>query len=294
MATQAHRWLLALRLKTLPASIAPILVASALAYADDQLIIWAAICSFICATALKVLVDFANDLFDGLGGIDTDERLGPTRVIHSGLVTPDEMKQGMWVAAAVALLSGLPLIWLAGWPLLLIGLLCFVAALAYSGGPWPLASHGLGEVAVFLFFGLAAITGGYYVHTQAITPLSLLLAFVGGLPVCAIMLVNNFRDHPTDLAVGKHTLVVKLGEQNAIILYSSMLILPMLLGWAGSLMWSLPIWAALALSILLPEAIRLIRFITHKRGKVLNELLAQTARYSLFVALAVSIPLFCS
>ena len=288
------RWLLALRLKTLPASIAPILVATALAAANQQLVLWAAVCSFICATALKVLVDFANDLFDGLAGIDTDDRLGPTRVIHSGLVTPQEMKKGMWVAASIALLSGLPLISLAGWPLLILGVLCFIAALAYSGGPWPLASHGLGEIAVFLFFGLAAVTGGYYVHAQSITPLSLVLAFVVGLPVCGIMLVNNFRDLPTDAAVGKNTLPVKLGESNTAIVYAAMLILPAILCWLSYLFWSLPLAAAIISTLLLPEAVRLIRFISVQRGRILNQLLAHTSRYALLVSMAVSIPLFCA
>jgi len=289
-----RRWLLAMRLKTLPASIAPILVATALAYADDKLVVWAAVCSFVCATALKVLVDFANDLFDGLSGVDTDERMGPMRVIHTGLVTPAEMKKALWVAALVALLTGLPLIWLGGWPLLVVGLLCFIAALAYSGGPWPLASHGLGEVAVFLFFGLAAITGGYYVHAQSITPLSLLLACIVGLPVCAIMLVNNFRDRPTDIQAGKHTLAVKLGETNAIRVYALMLLLPIALCWLGYWLWSLPLLSALLIMLLVPEAVKLIRFISTNRGQALNSLLAMTARYALLVAFATSVPLFLS
>jgi 1,4-dihydroxy-2-naphthoate octaprenyltransferase len=202
-------WLEAARPKTLPAAVAPVLVGTAVA---DRVSAWRFIAALVVALALQVAVNFANDLFDGLAGVDTAARTGPRRVVAAGLVSPGRMKLALAAALGVALLAGLALTVAVGWELLVVGVLAVLAALGYSGGDEPYASRALGEVSVFVFFGLVATAGSQYVQDGTLSWVAVVAAFPVGFVTTAILVVNNLRDIPTDAPAGKRTLAVVLGD----------------------------------------------------------------------------------
>jgi 1,4-dihydroxy-2-naphthoate polyprenyltransferase len=220
-----HPLVEAARPRTLPAAVAPVLVGTAAASRPVGDLEWGrAVLALVVALSLQIAVNYANDLFDGLRGVDTEARVGPRRAVASGLVTPRRMRAAMVVALAVAALAGLALAWLVGWELLLVGLAAILAALGYSGGPRPYASAGLGEVFVFVFFGVVATAGSAYVQDEAITLVVVLAAVAMGCFATALLVVNNLRDIPTDEAVGKVTLAVRLGEQRTRQLYRGLVL----------------------------------------------------------------------
>ncbi|MBQ1784294.1 MAG: 1,4-dihydroxy-2-naphthoate octaprenyltransferase [Gammaproteobacteria bacterium] len=275
-------WLEAARPRTLPASLAPLLLGNGLVLREGDGSYWLALISLLCATALQVLVNFANDLADGVGGIDSHERLGPPRMVQQQRISAGGMRFGIVGCGLVAVACGFYLAVVSSWWLLLLGAACLLAALAYSSGPWPLASHGLGEVTAFLFFGPVAVLGAAYVQTGAISPLWLLPAVAVGLPIAAIMLVNNIRDMPTDGPVGKRTLALRLGRPRSQLLYGWLLLLPVLLfSLLARQWWALPLAAGLGL-----WAFNLWRQVLRADGRAFNPMLAATARYTLAVALA--------
>jgi 1,4-dihydroxy-2-naphthoate polyprenyltransferase len=219
-----HPLVEAARPRTLPAAVAPVLVGTAAAATPMSELSWArASLALVVALALQVAVNYANDLFDGVRGVDTEARTGPRRAVASGLVTPRRMRDAMIVALAVAGVAGLLLAWLVGWELLLVGLAAILAALGYSGGPKPYASAGLGEVFVFVFFGLVATVGSAYVQDEVITLLPVFAAVAMGCFATALLVVNNLRDIPTDEATGKVTLAVRLGATRTRRLYVGLL-----------------------------------------------------------------------
>jgi 1,4-dihydroxy-2-naphthoate octaprenyltransferase len=201
-------WLEAARPRTLPAAFAPVIVGTA---AADRFIFWRAAAALVVAVAIQVGVNLANDLFDGVRGVDTAERVGPRRAVASGLVSPKAMKLAMMIAFGVAGIAGLILALEVGYELLVVGALCFLAALGYSGGSKPYASRGLGEIFVFVFFGLVATAGSQYVQDESLSRVAYVAAIPIGLLASAILVVNNLRDIRTDEASGKRTLAVKLG-----------------------------------------------------------------------------------
>ncbi len=210
----ARTWIEAARPRTLPAAVAPVLVGTAAAEAaPGDLDPLRAVLALLVALSLQVAVNFANDYFDGVKGVDTEERTGPRRVVAAGLVRPGAMKRAIAVTLAVAGLAGLGLAALAGWELLLVGVAAVLATLGYSGGSKPYASAGLGEVFVFVFFGVVATVGSAYVQDGSVTTLAVLASLPMGCLSTALLVVNNLRDIPTDTAVGKRTLAVRLGER---------------------------------------------------------------------------------
>lgn len=282
--TKRDAWRLAARPKTLPASIVGPIVGSALALADHHFAPAAALAAIVVALLLQIAANFANDVFDFHRGADTTARLGPPRVTQAGLLSPSAVLAGTAIVIGLAIVCGLYLVWRGGWPILVLGLLAILAALAYTGGPFPIGYHGLGEVFVFLFFGLAGVTGTYYVQAQRVSSLAWLSAIPIGLLAAAILVVNNLRDLATDRAVGKHTLAVRLGRTGTLIEYAllvliSYLILPLLWltghvsGW-----WWLP-WLSL------PWAVLLIRRLGQTTGRAMNPLLAATAKLLLLYGL---------
>jgi 1,4-dihydroxy-2-naphthoate polyprenyltransferase len=220
-----HPLVEAARPRTLPAAVAPVLVGTAAATRPLAELAWGrGLLALVVALALQVAVNYANDLFDGLRGVDTEARTGPRRAVASGLVSPRRMRDAMVGALAVAAAAGLALAWLVGWELLLVGLAAMLAALGYSGGPKPYASAGLGELFVFVFFGLVATAGSAYVQDGAITLVVVLAAVAMGCFATALLVVNNLRDIPTDEAVGKVTLAVRLGERRTRRLYRGLVL----------------------------------------------------------------------
>ena len=279
-------WLLAIRPKTLAASVSPILLGSALAYHDgllQPLNLWLAL---ICALCLQIAVNLANDWFDGRSGVDTALRQGPIRVTQAGLMSPFQLLLGLGLVSALAIASGLWLVALSSWGLLAFGLAALLAVFAYSGGPWPLASHALGEVTVLLFFGWLAVGGSYYVHALQINPVVLGFGTVAGLISAAIMLVNNIRDIATDRPANKHTLAVVLGDNRARQLYIGLLITAVV----GHLVISFPLGLVSLIPVLMmaPFLRRLVGAIRVRQGAGLNLQLAQTAQLLLLYCLAMS------
>ncbi|MDX1621655.1 MAG: 1,4-dihydroxy-2-naphthoate polyprenyltransferase, partial [Nitriliruptorales bacterium] len=233
-------WVEAARPRTLPAAVAPVLVGTAVA---SRLILWRFVLALVVALALQVAVNFANDLFDAGAGVDTAERLGPRRVVAAGLVAPQAMRRAMLAALGVAGAAGLALAAAVGWELVLVGLASGLAALGYSGGRRPYASLGLGELFVFVFFGLVATVGSQYVQDEAWRWIAVLVAVPVGLVAVAILVVNNLRDIPTDAPAGKATLAVRLGDRRTRILFGALLVGALLLdglvAWAMASPWPL-------------------------------------------------------
>jgi len=203
-------WAQAARPRTLPAAIAPVLVGTA---AASGFIAWRFAAALVVALAMQVGVNFANDLFDAAAGVDSASRTGPVRATATGLVEPRHMKIAMIAAFAVAGVAGAGLAVAVGPELFVVGAVCIVAAVGYSGGRRPYASRGLGEIFVFVFFGLVATVGSQYVQDEVVSPLAYTAAIPVGLLAAAILVVNNLRDIPTDAAAGKLTLAVRLGER---------------------------------------------------------------------------------
>ncbi|WP_052669280.1 1,4-dihydroxy-2-naphthoate polyprenyltransferase [Nitriliruptor alkaliphilus] len=216
----ARIWIEAARPRTLPAAVAPVLVGTAAAeVAPGGLSVVRFLLALTVALTLQVAVNFANDYFDGVKGVDTEARTGPRRVVAAGLVAPSAMKRAIALTLVVAALAGLALAALVGWELLLVGVAAVLATLGYSGGSRPYASAGLGEVFVFVFFGVVATVGSAYVQDGGVTMVAVLASLPMGCLATALLVVNNLRDIPSDTEVGKRTLAVRLGEPRTRLLY---------------------------------------------------------------------------
>ena len=280
----ARVWLLAARPKTLPAAVAPVVVGTAVAVAVEGFHLLAALAAGAVALLLQVAANLANDVFDARRGADTAERLGPMRVTQGGLVPPERVLAATGLTLGLATLVGLYLVWRGGWPILALGLLAIAAALAYTGGPLPFGYRGLGELFVFLFFGLVAVAGTAYVQARELTGLAVAAGVPMGCLAAAILAVNNLRDIATDRAAGKRTLAVRLGPTGTRVEYALLLaaayLTPPALALAGTLggWWWLP-W------LTLPLAVTLARQVVRETGRALNARLAGTARLQLLFAL---------
>ncbi|HEV2642031.1 MAG TPA: 1,4-dihydroxy-2-naphthoate polyprenyltransferase, partial [Candidatus Elarobacter sp.] len=212
--TRARAWLLASRPATLPAAAVPVLVGAAAAECEGAAfrpLVF--VVTLLSALFIQIGTNFANDYSDFHRGADHEGRLGPLRVTQSGLLSQDAVRRGIVIAFGIAALFGGYLAWVGGWPIILIGVLSIICGIAYTGGPWPFGYHGLGDVFVFVFFGLIAVTGTAYLQAGAWSTFALVVSIPIGLLVTNILVINNLRDLPTDRAAGKHTLAVRLGEQ---------------------------------------------------------------------------------
>jgi len=216
-------WVAGARPKTLGAALSPVAVGTAVATRYGDLVAWRAGMALLVALSLQVGVNFANDYSDGVRGVDRDRR-GPVRLTASGLATPAAVKRAAWLSLAVGGLAGLVLAIAVDWRLAVVGGVSVLAAALYSGGPKPYASAGLGEVMVFVFFGLVATCGSAFVHLDRVPWLAVAAAVPVGLLACAILLVNNLRDVDTDRATGKRTLAVRIGGPRAAALYRATVI----------------------------------------------------------------------
>ena len=213
--TQLQSWLLATRPRTLPAAITPVIVGTALAARDGSLQPVTAVAALLSAVLIQIGANFHNDLSDFKRGTDNDDRLGPTRVTSAGLLTPQAVERGTWVVFGLAAFFGLYLIYRGGWPILILGIAAILSALAYTAGPYPLGYHGLGELFVFIFFGLAAVAGTHYVQSGRVSTVALLAAIPMGALITNILVVNNVRDVDGDRLAGKRTTAVIFGRKAA-------------------------------------------------------------------------------
>jgi 1,4-dihydroxy-2-naphthoate octaprenyltransferase len=270
-------WLLAARPRTLPAAIAPVLVGTSLALTDDVFRPLAFVAALVGSVFIQVGTNLSNDYSDARRGADTEDRLGPVRVTAGGLLPPQRVLVGTYLAFGIAVLAGAYLAAVAGWQLLVVGAASIVAGVLYTGGPRPYGYEGLGEVFVFLFFGVVAVDGSYYVQAEELRWEAFALSAPVGLLAAAILVVNNVRDVDTDRRAGKRTLAVKLGRERARTLFVGMLVVafavPLLVA-AGGLSW----WLALT-GLAWPLAVPLVRTVrTRTDGPALNQALAATGR----------------
>lgn len=271
-------WIMASRPRTLTAAIVPVVVGTAVAVRDRVFNPWVALAALFSAVMIQIGTNLANDLFDFKKGADTHTRLGPTRVTSAGLLTPREVEIGMWVVFGLAAASGLYVIYVGGWPMLVIGVASILAGVAYTAGPFPLGYNGLGDLAVFIFFGLVAVLGTYYAQARAVTLGAVLAAVPVGALATAILVVNNVRDADTDRAAGKRTLAVLLGRGAARAEYAVLLTLAYAAPLALWLLRGASVWALLPL-LTLPVAVRLARVVITTEGPALNRALAGTAQF---------------
>ena len=278
----ARIWLMAARPRTLPATLAPVLVGTALAATERDHLNWLAFAAALLgALFIQVGTNLSNDYSDARRGADTEDRLGPVRVTAGGLVPPRQVLVATYITFGLAVLCGVYLIAIAGWVLLLIGAASILAGVLYTGGPRPYGYEGLGELFVFLFFGVVAVAGSYYVQTRSLEWQPFALAVPVGLLASAILVVNNVRDLETDRRAGKRTLAVRLGRHRTRNLFAAMVYLAYLtvpLPWiAGALSpWLLLPWLTLPLAA---SVVRLVR--AHTDGPSLNHALARTGQLEL-------------
>jgi 1,4-dihydroxy-2-naphthoate octaprenyltransferase len=282
--TPLQIWLLAIRPKTLPAAASPVIVGSAVALVDNAFHWGPALATLAASLLLQIGANLANDVFDYHRGADTTARLGPLRVTQAGLLSPTQVLTGMWLCFGLAALLGVYLTWVAGWPVLVMGLSAILTAIVYTGGPFPLGYYGLGDLAVFIFFGLVATCGTFFIQARYINLLAIWSALPMGFLITAILAVNNLRDIATDKAAGKRTLAVRMGgawtrKEYVICLGAAFLVPPYLGGLQPSYWWTLLTFLAL------PYAIYLGRFVWHQTGRPLNQALAGTGRLTLIFAL---------
>ncbi len=274
-------WLMAARIRTLPAAVAPVLVGTALAGAAGVFRVGPFIAALLGSILIQIGTNLANDYSDARRGADSDDRLGPVRVTAGGLVPPRQVLVATYVTFGLAVVCGLYLVFAAGIELLFVGVASIAAGVLYTGGPKPYGYEGLGEVFVFLFFGIAAVSGSSFAQLQAWPTEAFVLAVPVGLLAAAILVVNNVRDMDTDKRAGKRTLAVRLGRERARTVYGLMLYVPYLVAPLPWLLGDLSPWL-LACWLTLPLAVRLARTVrAHSDGPTLNEALAQTGMLQL-------------
>lgn len=282
-------WILAARPHTLPVGLAPVLVGTALAINQQQFRIVAFLAALLGALFIQVGANLSNDYSDARRGADTEDRLGPVRVTAGDLIPPRQVLVATWVSFALAGLCGIYLIATVGWVILAIGAASIVAGLLYTGGPRPYGYEGLGEVFVFLFFGLVAVTGTHYVLAERFDVTALALAVPVGLMASAVLVVNNVRDIDTDRRAGKRTLAVRLGRERTRVMYAAMLALAYVLTVAYGFVIAELSPALLLVLLSAPLALHLVRTVaTHVDGPTLNRALAGTGRMELLFCVLLS------
>ncbi len=285
-----NKWILAARLKTLPAALSPVILGTALSYSDGFFQPLIFFMTVLAALLIQIGANFANDVYDFEKGTDREDRLGPVRATQSGLISPNQMKSAMWMVFAFAILCGIYLANIGGWPIVIIGLTSIAAGIAYTGGPFPLGYFGFGDIFVFLFFGVIAVPGTYYLQTEIVTLSTLWAGGAMGLLSTAILVVNNMRDRETDIQSGKKTLAVRFGNSFSLVQFALCVMLPycypLLIWWKGNANMSV-----LLTFFTLPVAVHLLVQLGAKTGKELNQVLAGTARFMFLFTLLLSVGL---
>lgn len=272
-------WILASRPKTLPAAFVPVFIGTSIVSFETKVNLLATIVALICAFLIQIGTNFVNDLYDYLSGADTEKRKGPLRVLASGLITVNEMKTAVILVFSVTFLLGLYLVYISTWLTLLIGLLSIFAGIAYTAGPYPLAYNGLGDVFVFLFFGIVGTVGTYYVQVVEFSPLAFWASIPVGALITNILVVNNYRDIEEDREAGKNTLAVKMGKRFTRYQYLIFMVISYLILFVVYYTYHKSLFIFLPL-LSLPLAIKLIKMIFKYDGEALNKTLELTAKLS--------------
>ncbi len=284
-------WLAAIRPATLTAALAPVLVGAALSASEGAVRPLVLAATALAAALIQVGTNLYNDYGDFRRGADTNERLGPVRVTQRGLIAPERVRAAAYASLAGALALGVYLVFAGGWPILAVGVASLLCAVAYTGGPFPLAYVGLGDVFVLAFFGVAAVAGPYYLQTDAVSAASLWAGLAVGATATAILVVNNLRDRHTDAAAGKRTLIVRFGARfgraEYIALLAASVLLPVI---AASLGHGPRGWLLAAAS--LPLVAKRVAALLRLEGRALNPELGATARLGLIQAVLLAIGAF--
>jgi len=285
-----NSWILASRPKTLPAAVVPIIVGASLAYSQNKFIVLNSLIALLCSLLIQIGTNFVNDLFDHLKGSDTKNRKGPQRVLATGLITDKEMRFGIILVFSFAFIAGLYLVYAGGIIVLIIGIFSIAAGIAYTAGPFPLAYNGLGNIFVFVFFGIVATAGTYYVNAFEFNFLSILVSIPVGALITNILLVNNYRDQNEDKAANKKTTTVIFGRKFTQLQYTFLIIISYLV---PIFLWINSDYSILILLPLLsiPLAIYLIKMLLKLEGEALNKTLELSAKFAGLFSLLFSIGL---
>ncbi len=286
--SKLQSWILASRPRTLPAALVPVMVGSALAIYHGIFFPAYSIVALLCSILIQIGTNFTNDLYDYLKGTDTEERKGPLRVLASGLISVKEMKWGIFLVFFTAFLLGLYLVYSVGIMILWIGIFSIIAGLAYTAGPFPLAYNGLGDLFVFIFFGIVGTVGTYYLHAQQFTSLAFLISLPVGALITNILIVNNYRDIEEDKTAGKNTLAVLLGREFSRYEYVFFILVSFFIPFLLHFKYDFNIWIFLPY-ITLPIAITLVKMIYALTGTQLNKTLELSAKFSAIYGLLLSI-----
>lgn len=276
--TRIQAWMLAARPKTLTAAAAPVVAGTGVAAFHGSAEALPALAALLGALLIQVATNLANDYYDFVRGTDTHERVGPLRMTQAGILAPDTVRRGMMATLGAALLVGVYLVWIGGWPIVVIGLASLACAVLYTGGPYPLAYHGLGDVFVFAFFGLVAVSGTVYVQMLAWPPDAFLAGVALGALNTAILVVNNLRDIPTDERAGKRTLAVRLGVAGTRAEYVGLLALAAAVPPLGVALFAWPALSLLALLTLPLSVAPVRRVLGFREPAELLPALGETAR----------------
>ena len=279
-----NKWILGARIKTLPAAIAPVIVGTSLA---DQIKVINALLALIVSLSLQIAVNYANDFSDGVRGTDTN-RVGPTRLVASKLATASSVKNASFISFFVAIIAGTLLAFNTSIWLIAVGLISILAAWGYTGGKKPYGYLGFGEVAVFIFFGIVATVGSYYVQVEQISSSALLLSIPMGSLSCAILVINNLRDLNQDKLVSKRTMAVKLGDANTRIFYVLLLVLAQVSAVAAASINNYALLTLLWLPLTYSAANQVLKGAS---GKELITILGKTSRLQFLLALTLAISL---
>ena len=277
--SKLQSWILASRPRTLPAAIVPVMVGSALAIYQGIFFPSYSIIALLCSVLIQIGTNFTNDLYDHLKGSDTSERKGPLRVLASGLISVNEMKWGIFFIFFTAFFLGLYLVFSVGIIILWIGIFSIIAGLAYTAGPFPLAYNGLGDLFVFIFFGIVGTVGTYYLHVQQFAFLAFLISLPVGALITNILIVNNYRDIEEDKTAGKKTLAVILGREFSRFEYAFFILLSFFVPFLLHFKYDFSFWIFLPY-LTLPLAITLVKMIYAFTGIQLNKTLELSAKFS--------------
>jgi 1,4-dihydroxy-2-naphthoate polyprenyltransferase len=280
-------WIIASRPRTLPAAVVPVIVGSAAAAYDNKFTILYAAIALICSLLIQIGTNFTNDLYDYLKGADNEKRKGPLRVMVNGLITVNEMKAGIAIVFLTAFILGLYLVYTGGIFVLAIGIASILAGIAYTAGPYPLAYNGLGDLFVFMFFGIVGTVGTYYVQAHSLSLLPFLCSIPVGALITNILVVNNYRDIDEDKAANKNTLAVKFGRDFTRYQFIFLLIFAFIIPIVLFFGFDFKGWVFLPY-LTIPIAIKLIRMLYSYNGKELNKTLELTAKLSAIFGLLLS------